>query len=64
MTVKEITWTYGDGTVIPKLRLTADEGMALTTDGEALCHCVEADSAESWYEVDAPVEPEELGVEI
>ena len=56
MTIKEVMWTRGDGTVIDKLRLTADEGMVLTRDGSELWHCVEVDNAEGWYEVDAPEE--------
>ena len=40
-------------------RLVADEGKALTKDGENLTACVDTDSAEGWYEVDAPEEPTE-----
>lgn len=43
------------------VRLIADEGKALTKDGENLTTCVDTDTAEGWYEVDAPEEeqPEE-----
>ena len=37
-----------------KVRLIADEGKMLTLDGERLCRVIDADSAEGWYEVDAP----------
>lgn len=40
-------------------RLIADEGKALTQDGENLSPCVDVESVEGWYEVDAP-ETEEL----
>lgn len=38
------------------LRLIADEGKLLTKDGEATCPCVDTQSADGWYEVDAPEE--------
>lgn len=37
-------------------RLIADEGKALTQDGEKLFPCVDVESVEGWYEVDAPYE--------
>ena len=39
-----------------KVRLIADEGKALTNDGEKLCPAIDVESAEGWYEVDAPEE--------
>ena len=39
-------------------RLVADEGKALTKDGEDLTICIDVESAEGWYEVDAPEEEE------
>lgn len=41
-------------------RLIADEGKALTQDGENLTFCVDVDTADGWYEVDAPIEEEEI----
>ena len=38
------------------VRLIADEGKALTKDGKDLRSVVDADSADGWYEVDAPKE--------
>jgi hypothetical protein len=35
------------------VRLIADEGKALTKDGEKLTPCVDTDTADGWYEVDA-----------
>lgn len=66
MTIKEVTWTRGDGTVVPKLRLTAEEGKAVTNNGVDLYHCIDVDSAEGWYETDAPEEdaPEEDAPEV
>ena len=50
-------------------RLIADEGKALTQDGENPTFCVDTESTEGWYEVDAPetdelipVEEEEMGM--
>lgn len=37
-------------------RLIADEGKALTLDGENLTFCVDVDTADGWREVDAPAE--------
>ena len=34
------------------LRLVADEGKALTLDGEYMTCCVDTESADGWYEVD------------
>ena len=40
-------------------RLIADEGKLLTQDGENMTSCVDTDSVEGWYEVDAPEETED-----
>ncbi len=40
------------------VRLIADEGKALTQDGERLFCVIDTDSADGWYEVDAPEEDE------
>ncbi len=37
-----------------KVRLIADEGKALTKDGENLTPCVDTDTAEGWTEIDDP----------
>jgi hypothetical protein len=37
-------------------RLIADDGKVLTKDGENFTTCVDTDTAEGWYEVDAPEE--------
>lgn len=37
-------------------RIIADEGKAITIDGEDLRTVVDVDSTEGWYEVDAPHE--------
>lgn len=42
------------------LRLIADEGKLLTQDGEVTCPCADVESAEGWYEVDAPEEETEI----
>lgn len=39
-----------------KYRLVADEEKMLTLDGENLYSCVDTDSTEGWYEVNAPKE--------
>ena len=39
-------------------RIVADEGKALTQDGENLTACVDTETTEGWYEVDAPEEVE------
>lgn len=65
MTVKEL-YCYereeGKITVSPekpecdytiKFRLIADEHKVLTNDGENFTTCIDVDSTEGWYEVDA-----------
>lgn len=46
-----------------KLRLIADEGKMLTTDGENLSPCVDVDDITGWYEVDSPEEIEKAVTE-
>ncbi len=41
-------------------RLIADEGKALTRDGNNLCYVVDTDSVDGWYEVDKPIEDDEI----
>ena len=53
MTIKTAKHTYGNGTTETRVLLTADEGKALTNDGETLFNCVEVVSADGWTEVDA-----------
>lgn len=49
-----------DGEYTEMYRLVADEGKALTQDGENLTTCIDTDTAEGWYEVDDPeAEPQE-----
>lgn len=40
-----------------EVRLVADEGKVLTKDGISFTSCIDVETAEGWYEVDAP-EPE------
>lgn len=40
-------------------RLIADENKCVTIDGEALFSCIDVETAEGWYEVDAPAEAED-----
>ena len=40
-----------EGEYEPMYRLVADEGMALTKDGENLTSCADVESVEGWYEV-------------
>lgn len=42
------------------LRLIADEGKLLTQDGEVTCPCVDVETADGWYEVDAPEDFEDM----
>ena len=42
-----------EGEYKPMYRLVAEEGMALTKDGENLTSCADVESTESWYEVEA-----------
>lgn len=42
-----------------RVRLVAEEGKMLTKDGGELRRVVDVDSADGWYEVDAPEETED-----
>ena len=46
-----------------RVRIIADEGKAITKDGENLYIVLDVDSAEGFYEIDLPVEPEETVTE-
>lgn len=41
-----------EGEYAPMYRLVADEGMALTKDGENLTSCADVESVIGWYEVE------------
>lgn len=41
-----------EGEYEPMYRLVADEGMALTKDGENLTSCADVESVIGWYEVE------------
>lgn len=45
-----------EGEYTEMVRLVADEHKLLTKDGENFTVCVDTDSADGWYEVDAPEE--------
>lgn len=45
-----------EGEYTELVRLVADEGKVLTQDGERLFCVIDTDSADGWYEVDAPEE--------
>lgn len=42
------------------VRLVADDGKVLTNDGENFTSCIDTDTANGWYEVDAPEETTEV----
>lgn len=48
-----------EGKCTELFRIIADEGKAVTKDGENLFCVVDTDSADDWYEIDAPVEEKE-----
>lgn len=48
-----------DGEYTKMVRLIADEGKVLTKDGVNFTTCTDVESAEGWYEVDAPEEDAE-----
>ena len=37
-----------------RIRLVADDGKSLTKDGEQLYKVIDVESADGWYEIDAP----------
>lgn len=41
-----------------RVRLVAEKGKLLTKDGENFCRVIDVDTADGWYEVDAPEETE------
>ena len=47
-----------EGEYTERVRIIADEGKAITKDGENLCSVIDADSIEGFYEVDAPITSE------
>lgn len=42
-----------DGEYTEMVRLIADDGKVLTYDGENFTDCIDTDTADGWYEVDA-----------
>ena len=42
-----------------RVRLIAEKGKLLTKDGENFCRVIDQDTADGWYEVDAPEETED-----
>lgn len=60
MIIKPAIHKFGNGKAVSKLRLIADEGKALTTDGLEFWTCVDVDEITGWTEVDAPIEEEQL----
>ena len=60
MRSKEVKHITGDGTEQTFTRLYADEGKALTLDGETVWNCVDVppNEVDQWQEIDAPEEPE------
>lgn len=61
MQTKEVKHITGDGVETTFTRLFADEGKALTKDGESFWNCIDVlpEEVNDWREVDAPDEPEE-----
>lgn len=51
-----------EGEYTEMMRLVADEGKLLTKDEENFTSCVDAGSADGWYEVDEPEEEFENNV--
>ena len=43
---------------IDRVRIIADDGKALT-NGETVTTCVDTDTAEGWWEIDAPTDEED-----
>lgn len=60
MTVRIVTWTYGSGHTVNKVRLIAEEGKVLTNDGEAFWNCIDVDTTEGWHEVDSSIIEDQL----
>ena len=64
MTTKNVKHIHGDGTEIDYVRLTADEGKALT-DGTSEWNCVDVQPEDvgKWREIDAPIVDDEDATE-
>ena len=64
MTTKNVKHIYGDGTENDYVRLTADEGKALT-DGTSEWNCVDVlpEDVGKWREIDAPIVDDEDATE-
>lgn len=58
---KTVTPVKPEGEYTELVRLIADEGKALT-NAETVTPCIDTDTAEGWWEIDAPPEetPEEI----
>lgn len=64
MKTVEKTYHYGNGTDKTMTRIYADEGKAVTQDGETLWKSIDVESTDGWYEVDDPTEEEATDEEI
>lgn len=56
MEIKSVFHKLGSGEIIDMLRLTAEDGMALTEDGETLWNCIDVPCSSGWHEVNLPEE--------
>ena len=64
MTTKNVKHIYGDGTERDYVRLTADEGKALTDrTNEWNCVDVLPEDVDKWSEIDAPIVDDEDATE-
>lgn len=59
MKTENVVYRYGDGTSITMIRLRADDGKALTLDGESFYGSIDVESVDGWREVPDPVPPED-----
>ena len=59
MEIKSVFHKLGSGKIIGMLRLTADDGKALTEDCNTLWNCIDVPNSSGWYEVDLPEIEEE-----
>lgn len=64
MTTIEKTYHYGNGTNKTMTRIYADEGKAVTQDGETLWKSIDVESTDGWYEVDDPDDAEAIPEDI
>lgn len=61
MQTKNVKHILGNGEELDFIRLTADEGKALTNDGGGtVWNCVDVESADGWTEIDAPEVDEDI----